>query len=70
MLPIGDLEVARLLKSAVIHTFPAERVDMVMAIAAAVSAVSAAVFVLLFGGVSFGMISAVIYIGVLAVMGD
>ena len=70
LLPIGELDGARLLKSAVIHTFPAERVDMVMAIAAAVSAVSAAVFVLLFGGVSFGMISAVIYIGVLAVMGD
>lgn len=70
LLPIGELDGARLLKAAVIRAFPAERVDTVMTIAAAASAVAAAAFVLLFGGVSFGMIAAVIYIGALAVIGD
>lgn len=70
LLPIGELDGARLLKAAVIRAFPAERVDTIMTIAAAASAVSAAAFVLMFGGVSFGMIAAIIYIGTLAAIGD
>lgn len=68
-LPIGELDGARLLKSAVIRAFPAERVDGIMAASAVISAGLAAAAVLLSGGLSFNMLLTVAYIAVLLAVG-
>lgn len=69
LLPLGELDGARLLKAAVIRVFPAERVDGIMRAAAVVSAVLAITAVLLAGGLSVNMIIMAAYIALLLAFG-
>lgn len=69
LLPLGELDGARLLKAAVIRVFPAERVDGIMRAAAIVSAVLAITAVLLAGGLSVNMIIMAAYIALLLAFG-
>ncbi len=69
LLPLGELDGARLLKSAVIRAFPAERVDGIMRAAAIISAVTAVTAVLMSGGLSVNMVITAAYIALLLAFG-
>ena len=70
LLPIGELDGARLLMLAAVRTLPAERVDRVTRIASVCAALLAAVAILWIGGLSFSMAAAAAYIVFLAFFGE
>ncbi|MDE7193604.1 MAG: M50 family metallopeptidase, partial [Oscillospiraceae bacterium] len=69
LLPLGELDGARLLKSAVIRAFPAERVDGIMRAATIISAVIAVTALLAAGGLSVNMVITAAYIALLSAFG-